>query len=76
MVKTALRAKLGDVLEIETTKGLAYFQYTHQHPVYGGLIRVLPGLYAERPAHFRHWSQAPSVTSYFFRFAQRLRAIW
>jgi hypothetical protein len=55
MTKTARgktpRAKIGDVLEIKTTEGLAYFQYTHQHPVYGGLIRVLPGLYAERPAH-------------------------
>jgi hypothetical protein len=56
MVKTALprtrRAKIGDVLEIGTINGLAYFQYTHQHPVYGGLIRVLPGTHDERPPYF------------------------
>jgi hypothetical protein len=43
------RARLGDVLEIGTPAGLAYFQYTHQHQTYGGLIRVLPGTYEERP---------------------------
>jgi hypothetical protein len=44
------RARLGDVLEIATPAGLAYFQYTHQHPVYGGLICVLQGTYEARPA--------------------------
>lgn len=41
--------QLGDVIEIETPKGLAYAQYSHEHPEMGSLIRVLPGLYRERP---------------------------
>jgi hypothetical protein len=44
------RARIGDVLEIRTPAGLAYFQYTHQHAVYGGLIRVLQGTYEARLA--------------------------
>jgi hypothetical protein len=50
-----VRPRLGDVVEIETPKGLAYAQYTHEHrqpPRYGSLLRVLPGLYSERPAGF------------------------
>jgi hypothetical protein len=48
------RPGIGDVLEVETPSGLAYFQYTFKHiapPVYGELIRVLPGLYQFRPSH-------------------------
>jgi hypothetical protein len=47
------RPKIGDVIEIKTARGLAYAQYTHEHrepPRYGSLLRVLPGLYANRPA--------------------------
>lgn len=47
--KRRVRASIGDVFEITTPAGLAYFQYTAQHPMYGGLIRVLPGTYDERP---------------------------
>ena len=45
--------KIGDVIEIPTSKGLAYVQYTHYHknpPVYGSLIRVLQGFYKTRPS--------------------------
>jgi hypothetical protein len=43
------------VIEIETPRGLAYAQYTHEHrdpPRLGSLLRVLPGLYEKRPAAF------------------------
>ena len=46
------RPRIGDVFEIETPKGLAYAQFTYNYkepPVYGVLIRVLPGLYESRP---------------------------
>jgi hypothetical protein len=43
------RARIGDVLEMKTAKGLAYAQYTHQNPLMGGLIRILPGLFSKRP---------------------------
>jgi ribosomal protein L34E len=52
---TRRRPRIGDVIEIETPKGLAYAQYTYKHdtpPRYGALLRVLPGLYEARPSDF------------------------
>jgi hypothetical protein len=49
---TRIRPKIGDVIEISTLSGLAYAQFTHKHPTYGALIRVLPGLFPQRPAEF------------------------
>lgn len=46
------RPKIGDVIEIPTPRGLAYAQYTHKHPMYGALLRVLRGIYTKRPADF------------------------
>jgi hypothetical protein len=46
------RPKIGDIVELTTPAGFAYAQYTYKHmepPRYGELIRVLPGLYEERP---------------------------
>jgi hypothetical protein len=43
------RAKIGDIIEIPTTKGLAYAQYTHQHATHGGLLRVFDLLFESRP---------------------------
>src|SRR5436309_1740598 len=41
---------IGDVFEVETAEGFGYIQIAHQRPVYGSLVRVLPGLYRRRPA--------------------------
>lgn len=46
------RVRIGDVVEIQTAKGLAYAQYTHDVPRYGALIRVLPGFHERRPSSF------------------------
>lgn len=46
------KAKIGDIIEIPTSKGLAYAQYTHQHPQFGGLIRVFDEIYKGRPENF------------------------
>ena len=43
------RPKIGDVIEIATPKGFAYAQFTHDHPMGGEVLRILPGLYASRP---------------------------
>ena len=43
-----VRAKPGDIVEIETPKGLAYAQFTHRHNEYGQLIRVFPGFHDQR----------------------------
>ncbi|MBU1315793.1 MAG: hypothetical protein KJ947_21110 [Alphaproteobacteria bacterium] len=39
----------GDVVEISTPAGLAYVQVTHTHVAYPEVVRILPGLHAERP---------------------------
>jgi hypothetical protein len=53
------RVQLGDIIEIPTTKGLAYAQYTHQHPTHGGLIRVFDALFASRPSSFMELVAGP-----------------
>src|SRR5580692_11260735 len=52
----AIKAKIGDILEIPTKKGLAYVQFSHYHeppPHFGAIIRVLPGFFQERPRQFQ-----------------------
>ena len=54
-MKTRVVPRFGDVVEIRTPNGLAYVQYTAKHtmpPVFGDLVRVLPGLYETRPDDF------------------------
>ena len=46
------KLKIGDIIEIEVAKGLAYAQYTHKHRQYGALLRVFGGLYDVRPNNF------------------------
>jgi len=43
---------IGDIVEISTAKGFAYAQYSHKHPTFGGLLRILPGFFAQRPNRF------------------------
>jgi hypothetical protein len=43
------RPKIGDVIEIPTSRGLAYAQYTHYVPRWGALLRILPGIFDARP---------------------------
>ena len=50
------KAKIGDILEIPTKKGLAYAQFSHYHsapPTFGALLRILPGFYSERPKNLQ-----------------------
>jgi hypothetical protein len=44
---------IGDVIEIRTTKGLAYAQYTHKHKQYGALLRVFNRIYLEQPTDLK-----------------------
>jgi hypothetical protein len=63
------RPRIGDVVEIETPKGLAYAQYTYNYkapPVYGALIRVLPDLYDSRPSDFSGLVREKERFSVFF----------
>ena len=46
------RIRFGDIVEIRTSKGLAYAIHTHRHakpPRYGCVIRLFDGLHRERP---------------------------
>lgn len=40
---------LGTVIEVRTGRGLRYLQLTHVHREMGHLLRVLPGVFQERP---------------------------
>lgn len=42
--------ELGDVFEVATAKGLGYVQVTHAYEDMGHVVRIVPGLFAERPA--------------------------
>jgi hypothetical protein len=44
------KARLGDVFEIRTSRGLSYAQYVNDHRSQGTRVRVLPGAYPSRPA--------------------------
>ncbi|MET4104059.1 MAG: hypothetical protein ACU0CB_13275 [Roseovarius sp.] len=39
----------GDIVEVETPKGLAYVQLTHTHPSYPPVVKFLSGPYKSRP---------------------------
>ncbi len=43
------RIKLGDIFEIKTAKGYAYFQYVHSDKLEGELIKVFNNIFEERP---------------------------
>ena len=43
------RIKIGDIFEIETSKGKAYLHYIFKDDTNGDLVRVLSGLYSNLP---------------------------
>lgn len=64
-----LRPMIGDVIEIPTPNGLAYAHFTHKHdvpPKWGALLRVLPGLFSERPSDFAELVERPPAFVTFF----------
>lgn len=59
-MKPRVIPKIGDIVEIETSSGLAYVQFTEKHttpPTFGELVRVLPGLHNTRPSDFSALAQ-------------------
>lgn len=60
------RIKLGDIFEINTPKGKAYLHYSYMDNDLGELIRVLPGLFPERPANFDQLAGANERFMVFF----------
>ena len=60
------RVKIGDVVEIQTCKGLAYCQVTHTRKSWGSLLRVLPGFLERRPKGFHEILQQEEKFATFF----------
>ena len=50
----------GDIVEVETTKGLAYVQLTHTHPSYPPVVKFLPGSYEHRPDNVTVLAEKPA----------------
>lgn len=46
------KPKVGDIVEIRTSNGLAYAQISHVHDMYGTLLRIMPHFFAARPRIF------------------------
>ncbi len=70
------RARIGDVVEITTSKGLAYAQYTHEYtkpPRYGSLVRVLRGVYPQRPSDISALIRQKELFVTFFQLNAELR---
>ncbi len=43
------RLKIGDLVEVSTSLGLTYAQYTHKNSRYGSLLRVFKKVYVGKP---------------------------
>jgi hypothetical protein len=70
------RPKIGDIVEIGTPSGYAYAQYSHHHyqpPTFGALLRVLPGLYQQRPQLLGELVQGPERFFVFFPLGAAVR---
>jgi len=58
--------QIGDVIEIRTTKGLAYAQYTHKHKQYGALLRVFNQIHPSKPSDLKELIAQHASFSCFF----------
>lgn len=65
--------RIGAIIEVRTTSGLAYAHYTHHHPSYGEVVRLLPGLHPTRPEDFRPLLDARGATHLLLPLKQALR---
>ena len=74
MAKRRKRARIGDVLEVSTPRGLAYIHYTSlkEDPWYLETIRVLLGFFTTRPTDFTELVNNPKA---FFAFYPAQAAI-
>jgi hypothetical protein len=66
--------RIGDIFEISTPAGLAYVQHTHETKEMGQLIRVLPGLFHNRPVDFPSLAQQKELYFIFYPLEGALRA--
>lgn len=62
----AKRIKIGDIIQILTSEGVAYAQVTHKHEEYGHLLRVFEGFYTKEPKDFSEIVRCITQFSTFF----------
>lgn len=69
--------QFGDVVEIDTPIGLAYAQFMNEDPLFGAIIRVLPGTFESRPNDIAGLVAGPDrfVACYLVRTAIRTRLV-
>lgn len=71
-----MRPKIGDIIEIATSKGLAYAIYSHEHavaPRMGSLLRILSGFFSERPQGFSELVERGEQFAVFFPLGAAIR---
>jgi len=66
-------AKLGDIIEIQTRRGLFYAQYTHKHRIDGELIQVSRRPFLFRPDNLNEVIQTDVGIITFFPLSAALR---
>jgi hypothetical protein len=71
---TKKKASVGDIVEIKTPVGFAYAQYTHPSGTTGELVRVLPGLYRNRPSDLAQMARQKEIYFVFYILNYALRA--
>ena len=64
---------IGDVLEVPTRNGLRYGQYTHEHPEFGSLLRVIEGAHKIRPSDLARLVRGRTTFVTFFPIAEAVR---
>jgi len=64
--KMAKRIKIGDVIQILTSEGVAYAQVTHKNPKYSFLLQVFSGFYPKTPNDFSEVVSEPPQFCAFF----------
>jgi len=74
--KIAKKVRIGDIVEISTPAGLGYVQYTHAGGDDGELVRVLPGLYGNRPSDFAALARQKELYFVFYIMNYSIRAGW
>jgi hypothetical protein len=70
------RPRIGDIVEITTSKGLAYALYSHEHakpPFMGSLLRVWSGFHPIRPSSFSELARQKEQFSVFFPLRAALK---
>lgn len=65
----------GDLVEIETPKGLAYVLVTHDHPSYPTVVRALAGRHDTRPDDPAALARGPAAFTVMIPLAGALRKL-